>query len=463
MFLGIIMKTSKMYLSLILIMALVLTPFLAVLPNASAATYNSVTIQLPFKTYALPQGETKAWTVTFSNNQVMPNMDIMYCVDVTASMNSVRTIVSDTLGDFTEELKNAGATDIHFGVAYFGDSSVPSAIPWFGIPLELGDYDLPTVQDALDNLPRLSGGSDLPEDSLWAYMRVIDETQWREDAQHVIVLVADSPVKARNQNVGGYPVTIEGARVLSLENNIQAAIVTHYTRSQLGNLVAALGVTEYLWSNRNQLLDGLRQAVILPEDSLIEHFCEAKIESITYDSDNTRSTDVMISITSDASFTLDVGETNQFSFTATGSNNPKRYNDDTTVVTIGYYIDGDRVDSVEQRLTYMVEYREPQWMEADKNDGYGLKISSNAHSYDAGAGVIFYWDQKQKDEGVLVISEEFFETYFGLRIVVKSSNEYRQLTVTAPGSYDVTKWTDTAGKEHNINMIWLQFYDVIAY
>jgi len=110
----------------------------------------------------------------------------------------------------------------------------------------------------------------------------------------------------------------------------------------------------------------------------------------------------------------------------------------------------------------MVEYRAPQWMKADKNDGYGVKISSNAHSYDAGSGVVFYWDQKQKDEGVLVVSEEFFETYFGLRIVVKSSNEYRQLTVTAPGSYAVTKWTDTAGKEHNINMIWLQFYDVKA-
>jgi len=288
------MTTSKKYLSFILVMALVLTPFLTVLPNASAATYDSVTIQPPFKTYELSQGETIEWTVTFSNTQVTPNMDIMYCVDVTASMDSARTIVSNTLGDFTEELKNVGAIDIHFGVAYFGDSSVSSTIPWFGIPLELGDYDLETVRDALNNLPRLSGGSDAAEDSLWAYMSVIDKTQWRENSQHVIVLVADSPVKARNQNVGEHPVTIEGARLLSLENNIQAAIVTHNTGPQLRNLATALGVTEYLWSNRDQLLTGLKRAVILPEDSLVEHFCEAKIESITYDSDNTKSTDVIV-------------------------------------------------------------------------------------------------------------------------------------------------------------------------
>ncbi|MCL2643817.1 MAG: hypothetical protein FWD52_10025 [Candidatus Bathyarchaeota archaeon] len=99
-------------------------------------------------------------------------------------------------------------------------------------------------------------------------------------------------------------------------------------------------------------------------------------------------------------------------------------------------------------------------MKADKGDGYGIKVSSNAQTHDVGAGVEFRWDQKQKDEGVLVVSEKFFMAYFDLRIVVKSSNEYRQLTITAPGSYDVTKWTDNTGKEHNINIIWLQLHDV---
>jgi hypothetical protein len=50
----------------------------------------------------------------------------------------------------------------------------------------------------------------------------------------------------------------------------------------------------------------------------------------------------------------------------------------------------------------------PQWEITDKKDAYGVKIPSNAHSYNAGAGVVFYWDLKQKDEGILVIPPEYF-------------------------------------------------------
>jgi uncharacterized repeat protein (TIGR02543 family) len=98
-----------------------------------------------------------------------------------------------------------------------------------------------------------------------------------------------------------------------------------------------------------------------------------------------------------------------------------------------------------------------KWVTADKSDAYGIKIPSNAHSYDAGPGIVFYWDQKQKDEGVLEISPEFFETYTNLTIVVKSSNEYRKITLTTPGTYDVQKWLDAKGKEHNINMVWIRY------
>jgi hypothetical protein len=100
---------------------------------------------------------------------------------------------------------------------------------------------------------------------------------------------------------------------------------------------------------------------------------------------------------------------------------------------------------------------DPEWVDTDKTDAYGIKIPSNSHTYDAGSGVVFYWDQKQKDEGVLVIGSEFFMTNTSLTVVVNSSNVYRKMTITAPGSYDVRKWVDAKGKEHNINMIWIRF------
>ena len=106
-------------------------------------------------------------------------------------------------------------------------------------------------------------------------------------------------------------------------------------------------------------------------------------------------------------------------------------------------------------LTVTAQY--VPWLAADKNDAYGVQIPSNSHSYDAGSGVVFYWDQKQKDNGVLEIASMFFETYKSVTIVVKSSNEYRKITVPISGSFEVNKWVDEKGKEHNINMIWVRF------
>jgi len=113
------MKKNKMCLSFVLAMVLVITPFLAILPNASAATYKSVLIQAPFHGYTLSRGEVMKWDVSFSNLPVMPKMDIMYVVDTTGSMAGVRSTVAATLSQFTADLMDAGAVDIYFGGSFF--------------------------------------------------------------------------------------------------------------------------------------------------------------------------------------------------------------------------------------------------------------------------------------------------------------------------------------------------------
>ncbi|MDR2712295.1 MAG: InlB B-repeat-containing protein [Clostridiales bacterium] len=110
---------------------------------------------------------------------------------------------------------------------------------------------------------------------------------------------------------------------------------------------------------------------------------------------------------------------------------------------------------ITDHLTVTAQY--VPWLTTDKNDADGIKIPSNSHIYNAGPGVVFYWDQKQKDEGVLEIAPAFFDTYASLTIVVKSSNEYRKITVPVSGSFEVKKWMDNKGKEHNINMVWIRF------
>jgi hypothetical protein len=348
------MKTNKIYLSFILAMVLVVTPFLAILPNASAdATYKTVLIQTPFDTYTLSKGETIEWDTSFSNLPVMPKMDIMYVVDTTGSMSSIRSTVAATLNTFTADLMEAGAVDIYFGAAFFGD--IERDDPWFGIELPLGAYELSTVQTAIRAL-RLTNGGDNPEDSLMAYMTVVAETEWREDSQHVVVLVTDDQTKLRSEiTVGGYPVTIEGACLLSEANNIQAVFMTYRSVPVLGGFPSALGTTEHLWQTQTALQTGLKDAVILPVEPLVDYVCEVRVDSITYESDGAPSTDVIVSITSEANFVLSPEETGYFTFTAVGNSKPARY-DDASIVEIGYYIgDSVKVGSASQYITYMVE------------------------------------------------------------------------------------------------------------
>ncbi|MCL1809132.1 MAG: InlB B-repeat-containing protein [Clostridiales bacterium] len=97
------------------------------------------------------------------------------------------------------------------------------------------------------------------------------------------------------------------------------------------------------------------------------------------------------------------------------------------------------------------------WSLVGNSEAYGTKIASNAQSYNAGSGVVFYWDQKQKDNGVLEIAPEFFDAYSSLTVVVKSSNEYRILTLPVNGEFDISKWANTKGMEQNINAVWVRF------
>jgi hypothetical protein len=106
-------------------------------------------------------------------------------------------------------------------------------------------------------------------------------------------------------------------------------------------------------------------------------------------------------------------------------------------------------------LTVTAQYA--GWSMVGSSEAFGIKIASNAQSCNAGSGVVFCWDQKQKDNGALEIAPEFFDAYTSLTIVVKASNEYRMLTLPISGLFDISKWVNTKGMEQNINMVWVRF------
>ena len=334
--------------------------FLAVLLVVLAGSTNKVSAAstpipvIPFAAETIGVGGTKDWTVSISNTSVNPVVDIMYVIDTTGSMYGALPIAAASLNAYSQSLIDAGATDIHFGAAFFGDWGCDD--PWFGIDLPLGDHDIDDVKAAILGLTH-TGGGDEPEDAVMAYMEVINQTPWRPEAQHVIVLITDATTKIRFPNdegadmtVGGFDVDYAGAAALATAKNIHQTIIASYSRSVVSDFATALGVTEHSWTTQAEL-QAVLETIIEPVTDTYE--CEAIIDSITYASDGAVSTDVTVGITvggaATSMFRLDPEDTNVFNFSAVGSSSPARYNDP-TVVIIGFYIDGVRVGS--QTLTY---------------------------------------------------------------------------------------------------------------
>jgi len=316
----------------------------------------------PFHTHSIELGETFAWDVSLANFSPYPKVDIMYVVDTTGSMGSILPHVSGALSRFTADLVAAGAQDLQFGTAYYGDWDFDrlgiDARPmggggpgedWFGITLELGNHAVPVVQHAIRNLP-LTWGGDAPEDPLWAYMRTIHETNWRADAQRVVILITDQPTKIRgHESVGGFPVTFSGASGITTEYRITPLIMS-FGSQIIGDISGGLGVPEYMWLNQTTLETRLRNALIIPSASMSDLPIEIKT-TVTYLSDGAVSNDIAIAVSPERNFLLEVDALAVVNFTATVVNRPPSTRwGETVIADIGFYVDGIRFAPANQRL-----------------------------------------------------------------------------------------------------------------
>jgi len=79
----------------------------------------------------------------------------------------------------------------------------------------------------------------------------------------------------------------------------------------------------------------------------------------------------------------------------------------------------------------------------------GFKISSNGQNREF-PHVVFIWDQKQKDQGLLLVKEGAFDYYENITLTVKNANVYTDYVIPGAGVFFIPY---VAGK--NINMVWL--------
>ena len=97
----------------------------------------------------------------------------------------------------------------------------------------------------------------------------------------------------------------------------------------------------------------------------------------------------------------------------------------------------------------------------DRGNASGDKITSNAHSADFD-GIYFFWDSKQKDDGILKVSDKYFDVFDTFVLTVKDASKYLDFTVGVQPDQKMTSdgyWTFNIPRglfnDKNINMVFL--------
>ena len=426
-----------------------------IVPNVAGQT--SPVIVAPFDEHTLSPGEVKDWIVPVRHTQLQPMMDIVYVIDRTVTMDPWTQATADALVQFTEDLMAAGAHDIHFGVSRVGwlGSAGNDHQRAFEMSLPLGGHETADVVAAIRALPRIAG-SGATEDILYGYMRAIYETQWRANAQRVVIVVTDANTFIRNTlSFGGHAVNLAGGAAITNEHNILPVLMgagtTPAAANRLSNMATALGLPAPIprFDTAVQLERLLNEAVIPPIYTLEDYRVEARVISTTFASDGAPSTDITVEIADPASFIIRGGDERNFYLTATASGiaDMDRFND-TTIVEIGFFIEGERVGTATQYLRLRVDAYSAvhQFVSADPDRDLPNEVLS-----------LLPTDQTGLVVGTVVRPSGGFPTTVRVEDGIWTFVNWDIDSVTIDGENDVVftgVWTFTKLTELTVNKVW---------
>lgn len=123
-------------------------------------------------------------------------MDIVYVVDMTASMQPYINLTVEAIRDMARWVtKDSDLTQsIRFGLWGYRDSLMLPGIEFTTKNFTPGLQDVSTFERTLNAVNVANVGSeDYPEDMFSGMDKAMRETQWTEGAMHVIVLIGDAP------------------------------------------------------------------------------------------------------------------------------------------------------------------------------------------------------------------------------------------------------------------------------
>lgn len=282
----------------------------------------------PWDSNEVIKGTDLNWEVPISVPKVTPKMDILYIIDDSGSMGGTIENVKSSLQAFTNQLKTNGASDIKIAVTNPRMNHLPTLedidkvdFSWLGADGGWGFDD----SDYFDNL-----------------VGALNKTQWRPDATHQVVYIADvdfagdvskiaSALKAISANVSLAPTNTGLTTWQELANDMGTKVY-------------------YSGTNGTNMLNALTTSVLEPSDERTGTY-SAKVTQIVYKSDNKPSSDLSV-VPSDDVCIKGSGK-GKITFIAKGSLKPVRAND-TSIATIQFYKNNQPVSGLVQTVEYKV-------------------------------------------------------------------------------------------------------------
>ena len=119
----------------------------------------------------------------------MNKLDLLFIVDITASMGSLIRDAQTRMKDMLSELSNSHDLDLKVGLSLYRDHA-SQRDPFVTITFDLMDND--KIQDVIDKI-EVGGGGDFPEAVVDGIIEGTKAMSWREGSRRIAFLIGDAP------------------------------------------------------------------------------------------------------------------------------------------------------------------------------------------------------------------------------------------------------------------------------
>lgn len=319
------------------------------IPNSDDAT-----ITTQFKNATMSGSDpVKVQTQIKNKASILPKVDMKFVVDTSGSMSNQGSKLAEGIGDFYSQLSSKGAQDIWTSV----NNMAPNGSSGYYYGENLSQQSTTQVKSTLSNYNFTNGwGGFGGEQGQPKILDRLQNTDWRADAQHLMVVVLDTFI---SNDWGTY-------------NDASNSLL-----DELGKAAIANKVHVVLFYNTNSGSFDARAKYA--KDYLLEHYKDNFSESLM--TGNYTASDVASSLTKaiipdqkkdfNHSYTATAKATTDSVAVSGGDNTINLNQDDTnggtfdftltpknvadghkTTVNIDYYVDGKKIDGASQTITY---------------------------------------------------------------------------------------------------------------